>query len=115
MSKNSKIRRATDTLPRFPKFNVHGRVIRDRFGRMQWVDHFKVINELRKESKKESVKNKLNPTDAKKVEDKMVLDYMKKVRSYDVTRGRKKQKEQLLWVITGAILSIAAIIFTLIK
>lgn len=93
MSKNDKIRKGIETLPIYPKFTATGRVMRDSNGNMIAENHFRVIRKLRYEAKGDKHK-----------EDRLVLAYMKKVRSWDVKRRSKLLKSIVTIIITGVIL-----------
>lgn len=101
MSKNAKLRRAAIELPPFPKFTADNKIMRDRWGRIQYVDHFKVISKIRREGKGDQ-----------HLIDKAVMEYMKKVRTYDKFRKKKTRKTKIK-LITIAIITGLAIYFSL--
>lgn len=91
MSRNNKIRRSSEDLPPYPKFTADGKIIPGT-----QADHFKIINTLRKEANG----------------DRLVMDYMKKVRSYDLKRRGRRLKRT---VITGLFILIIAGLFVYFK
>lgn len=93
MSKNSKIRKAARELPEYPKFDKKGKVMIGADGQFLKADHFSVIDDLRKEAGHNS-----------HVADRLIFDYMKKVRNYDQNKklrlARKTRKETITLVLT---------------
>lgn len=112
MSKNNRMRRAADSLPPFPKFRKDGKIMYDVNGGMVMEDHFKVIKGL------------IYSADTTYIAEKNVTNYMKKVRSYDISMKRMEMKAEkmvrrrqfihtlTLWVPVGILLGLA-VYFTL--
>lgn len=107
MSKNRNIRNAGIELPPYPKFNANGRVMRDNRGEIIYEDHFRVISEFRQKAREEAT----DPNVRRHIEDRLVMEYMKKVKTYKLYLRRKLIKRTIII----SALVIISITFILIK